>query len=500
MANKTLFNSTEKSNFILNMTEEKYSSLASKALFLSFIISSLFSIPYYFNGKNPTLLVCGLIICGVIAMIFALIAVLKKYITKKMYLPIGAFGFMVVWGIGSLINSFEYNVAFYGMNGRGEGFLALLFYFCMFITAMTIKGKKPLETVHNGLIATGLMNAVFALIQLLSDSESNFYRKVPMTTLEKNTDGKLGSTGEPIMAVSGLAHSPIFLAMLLAFALIAALIGVILSESKIRRILCGISAIFMSFIMVFTYSLVGWVGFISAIIISLVVLFAKKAPKIRLIPILATIASYVISIVIISNGVGGVYSNYNLHDGPIMWRDSWMRIDSSGGYRSVEQKDKYENNSDLDTSKLDDAKYIYGYMNKKTIDIIKTYPIFGTGPDNLVFAQVYEDYKLPNGGIKISGDTGNNNEGTFDKCYNEFLYIAATRGVPSIIAFLVLLGSIIFVAVKNIKSKKCGNNIIVGVGIAIGGIMMFFVGTSSIVFAPIFWSFAGICVGGEEKN
>ena len=501
MANKNLFKSSEQSNFILNMTEEKYSSLASKALFLAFIISSLFTIPYELvDGFGFALLQGGLAISGVIAMIFALIAGLKKYITKKMYLPIGIFGFMVVWGIASLVNSFEFNCAFYGTNGRGEGLLALIFYFCMFVTAMTIKGKKPHQTLLDGVVVTGVINAIWALLQFLIEKFPNNYRVVALTTFEKFDDDKIGSSGIPIVAVSGLAHSPIFLAMLLSFAIIAALLGVILSESKVRRILYSVSAALMSFIIVFTYSLVGWVGLGAAVIISLVVLFAKKAPKIRIIPIFLTAAASAASIAIIANGVGDIYSNYNLHDGPIMWADSWLRIDSSGGYRSEKQKKEFEFNSDLDTSKLDDTKYAYGYMNDRTIGIIKRFPMLGTGPENLIFAQVYEDYKLNNGDLKISGESGFLNEGTFDKCYNEFLYIAATRGIPSLIALSVLLIMVMVRGIRKMRKKESSRAVIVASGIVICGILMFFVGTSSIVFAPIFWAFAGVCVGEDEKN
>lgn len=475
------------------MTEEKYSSLASKALFLAFIIGSVFTIPYEIaDGIGFALLQGGLAVSGVIAMVFALIAVLKKYITKKMYLPIGAFGFMVVWGIASLANSFDFNMAFYGTDGRGEGLLALIFYFCMFVTAMTIKGKKPHQTLVDGVVATGIINAIWAFLQFCNKGFPCNYRAVPMTTLEKNADGVLAPLNVPIKAVSGLAYSPISLAMLLGLSIIAALLGAVLCENKVRRIIYGASSAVMSFILVFTYSLVGWVGLGSAVIISLVVIFVKKAPKIRLIPILAAVAAPALSIAIIVNGVGGIYSNYELHDGPIMWHDSWFRLDSSGDYRTPEVK--------KDLSKLDDTKYAYGYMNDKTISIIKRYPLLGTGPENLIFAQVYENYKLPNGDYKISGEAGVLNEGTFDKCYNEFLYIAATRGIPSLIAFLVLLVTSVAFSVKKLKSQKDGKALIFGLCVVISGIIMFTVGTSSMIFAPIFWTFAGVCVGGEEKK
>ena len=81
---KQLFKTTEKSNFILNMTEETYSGLASKALVLMCLIVSLFTIPSEFSDEIGYSLVSGgLAVAGVICMILALIAVMKKYVDKK---------------------------------------------------------------------------------------------------------------------------------------------------------------------------------------------------------------------------------------------------------------------------------------------------------------------------------------------------------------------------------------------------------------------------------
>ena len=132
---KQLFKSSEKSNFILNMTEEKYSSIASKILFFTCIAVSLFTLPYELSENVGSPLISGgLAVCGVACMIMALIAAMKKYITKDMLVPVVAFGFMLVWGVISLINSYDIKISFYGFDGRGEGLLAIIFYFCFFIT------------------------------------------------------------------------------------------------------------------------------------------------------------------------------------------------------------------------------------------------------------------------------------------------------------------------------------------------------------------------------
>jgi len=491
MSNKTLFNTSEKSNFILNMTEEKYSAIASKVLCLTCILGALFAIPYEASKTvGVSIISGGLAVCGVICMIMALIAVLKKFITKRMLIPIGAFGAMLVFGLISTINSFNFNIAFYGADGRGEGFLALIFYFCIFITAVTVKGKKKFTMLSDALIVTCLVNSLWALLQLFIDKFHNIYRAVPLTTLETDENGVTGPSKDFIHAVCGLSYSPIFLAFLLSMGLCAAFIGTALNENKNRRIFYGVSAAVMSFVMVFTYSLVGWVGFAAAVIFALITVFVKKAPKIRLVSVAGAAAATVLSLVIIMTGSLGIYSKYSLHDGPIMWNDSWFRLDSSGNYNTPDVRE--------DITVLDDTAYTYNYLNKHTFNIIKRYPLLGTGPENLVFAMVYEDIYSSDGELKITGDNSVLNEGTFDKCYNEYLYIAATRGLPSLLAFLVLLVSVIAGSLKKIRAGKLSGMQIIPVSVVLISSLLFIVGTSSIAFAPVFWVFAGLCAGSED--
>ena len=56
---KQLFKSSEKSNFILNMTEEKYSSITSKILFFTCIAVSLFTLPYELSENVGSPLISG---------------------------------------------------------------------------------------------------------------------------------------------------------------------------------------------------------------------------------------------------------------------------------------------------------------------------------------------------------------------------------------------------------------------------------------------------------
>ena len=103
---KQLFNSSEKSNFILNMTEEKYSKLASWGLIVTIILSSISTaIPVISGIKIYNISSAGLTVGGIICMVLALIGAMKKYVSKRIAIPAAAMGFSLVWGVISMINS-----------------------------------------------------------------------------------------------------------------------------------------------------------------------------------------------------------------------------------------------------------------------------------------------------------------------------------------------------------------------------------------------------------
>lgn len=316
---KQLFNTTEKSNFILNMTEEKYSQLASYGLSLACFTTAVFAvIPEFVDKLSYSIVSGGLAVSGVICMILALIAVMKKYIDIKKLFPVCSFGAMILWGIVSLINSYSVSTSFYGFSGRGEGLLAIIFYFCFFITAMSVKREKAVKSIINSVIASGLLHSLVALIQVFTGKLSH-YRFISLD-IKAN-------------AASGLAQSPIFLAMVLSLSLTASLIMSVTTDKK--RIFYIVSSCIFSFVMMFTYSLVGITGIIISIILSATAVFISKPPKIRLVSLLSSVIPAVVSVIIVNAGLIGEISSYKLYDGySLWWADSYMRLSSSGDYDS----------------------------------------------------------------------------------------------------------------------------------------------------------------------
>lgn len=453
------------------MTEEKYSKIASFGLIAAcFAASIATAVPVISREAFYTATSAGVTVAGVIAMILALIGALKKYIRKSALIPVCALGFALVWSVISLVFSYDKGISFYGFNGRGEGILALIFYFCFFVTGASINVGKSAKTLVVGLIGTGILNSVFAMIQVFTGKLNDFR----MISIETQAN-----------AAVGLSQSPLFLAVLLTFSLIAALTGTVLAEKKSHKLICIAAACIFSFTIMFTYSFVGMCGAVISIIAAVVAIFANNKPKLNLLAVLAVIIPAAVSIVIVQAGVIGNISQYRLYDGRILWfADSYYRLSASG-------------DPDTNVVDIDDTFDVYYTLNRKTIDIISANPLVGTGPEQLVFPQLY-----------TSGTAGENasindiiieNKGTFDKDYNEYLYTAATRGIPSAVALIIAVVAILAAGFKGFKSGKKWQSMFVFT-ITAAGSLIFLICCSSTAFAPIFWCAAGCCCAGSSKE
>lgn len=471
---KQLFNSTEKSNFILNLTEEKYSKLAAWGLLAACFTTSLAAIIPECSTKVTYAIVAsaGLTLSGILCMIFTLIAFMKGYVEKRTAVPVAAFGAVVMWAAVSMINSFDFAVGLNGFPGRGEGFLAILFYFSFFVTGISVKREKTFMVFIWGMIAAGILNSVWGLIQVFTGEIGSF----TAITSEKY-----------INAASGLAQSPLFLAMLLSLSLTAAMVGTVLFDSRISRIICLISSCLFSFVMVFTYSFIGFCGLAFAVIAAVAAVISSKKAKARIASVLAVIVPAAVGIVLVQAGAVGNVDGYALHDGRMLWwADSFLRLSSSG-------------EPDSSVVDMDDTYDVYYTLNSKTLNIISNYPITGTGPDQLVYPQLYKDSTI--GGTEEDDITNVilTNKGTFDRVYNEYLYTAATRGIPSLIALVVLLLAALVLSFRNMKRKNSVTGAVF-FAVTLCGVLLFLVGCSNTAFSPIFWAASGAgCVELNRK-
>ncbi|MDE6775897.1 MAG: hypothetical protein K2J37_06365 [Ruminococcus sp.] len=462
---KQLFNSSEKSNFILNMTEEKYAEIASWGLISACLMTSLaMSVPVIFGNRLDMLASAGLAVSGVFCMILALIGAMKKYISRKLVIPICGMGIIFLWAVISMIFSYDIYVSLNGYPGRGEGLLAIVFYICFFFTGAAVKSKKARERLIYGILANGLLNSIVGLIQIFTGQISSYT--------------KIGYEVE-VNAASGLSQSPLFLAMVLSISIAAALMGFLILDNKKTKIVCIVSACIFSFVIMFTYSLIGICGTALAVISAMMMIFAAKAPKINLLSLLSVIIPAAAAVCIVQAGVIGSINSYRLYDGRILWfADSYMGLTSSGYFP--------------DSVDIDDTEDVYYTLNRRTMDIISGNALTGTGPDQLIYPQIYT--YGPNGSPESSmEDMIMYNKGTFDKVYNEYLNTAATRGIPSALALVIVLASVIITGIVKYKKSRNSMTLCMTMITSIGA-LIFLIGCSNTAFSPIFWAAAGCAV------
>lgn len=119
---------------------------------------------------------------------------------------------------------------------------------------------------------------------------------------------------------------------------------------------------------------------------------------------------------------------------------------------------------------------------KITIDLIKKYPIFGVGTDNLLNASLNNP---TNDYIEYIEQT----KRFIDKAHNEYLQIAVTLGIPALVIYLVFI-----VLVLKGKEKQIFNNL--NIFIIYSSIICYlvqaFFNISTIGVAPLFWFALGL--------
>ena len=111
--------------------------------------------------------------------------------------------------------------------------------------------------------------------------------------------------------------------------------------------------------------------------------------------------------------------------------------------------------------------------------MIKEHPLLGVGPDMFAKTQATEELAID----------------SIDRSYNEYLYIAATRGIPSLVVYLALLGATIYRLVKDLKKftsdrEKWFRPALL-TAVAAYSIQAFF-SVSAVTVAQFFWLLLGI--------
>ncbi|MDE5859243.1 MAG: O-antigen ligase family protein, partial [Oscillospiraceae bacterium] len=123
---------------------------------------------------------------------------------------------------------------------------------------------------------------------------------------------------------------------------------------------------------------------------------------------------------------------------------------------------------------------IWKIGRERSLNMIKEHPLLGVGPD--VMARIQSADKT------LMTDS-------IDRSYNEYLYIAATRGLPSLIAYLALLLATLWRLFKGVKEfasdKEKWFRPALLTAVLAYSVQAFF-SASAVTVAPFFWLMMGI--------
>lgn len=119
---------------------------------------------------------------------------------------------------------------------------------------------------------------------------------------------------------------------------------------------------------------------------------------------------------------------------------------------------------------------------KITVELIKKYPIFGVGTDNL-------KKEIMDNLTEESIDFMLRTRKQIDKAHNEYLQYAVTLGIP---AMLIYIGFVLLILKENIKEIENDNAKLILYLILVSYLVQAFFNISTIGIAPLFWLALGL--------
>jgi hypothetical protein len=406
------------------------------------------------TDKNYFFLSVGLYSAGFFALLCFFVAALRGDVKPFRNFGFWAVIFTVVWAFFS----YSYTMAnlypgllngnrpsgiytpLVGEYGRYEGFLSVVAYAGIFLVGMCISEKKTIGRIFNIIIAAGIFEALWGVLQHTPWIKfPNMYKDLPTYSYDN------------VYLASGTTDSPIFYGAFLTLAGAVAIMSAVFAESKIKRNICIGAASLMFLVGLFTSSITPIIGFCAVIVLgfvfSIIALKSKKDKKPLLTMLLITgIFAAVFLLILFTQG---------------LWiRDVYIaRMDDF--YRKL-----------IVGATTSGSGSLYEKAWADSIAMIRDKPIFGVGPD--CFA-AYQDFATM----------------AYDKSYNEYLFIAATRGVPALLGYIVLLIMFAVRTKQKITKSPDVTTVIIFTAAAAYMIQAFW-NASAVTVAPIFWLLLGL--------
>ncbi|MBR4096387.1 MAG: O-antigen ligase family protein [Oscillospiraceae bacterium] len=459
---KTIFGTTEKSNFILNM---KFTTVRRWVLG---ILCACIIVPLiggmFITGIEGTSSFLGsfLYATGFSCILFYIVLLLRKDIEFKKYPAAFLIIGLAVLAFASYYSVFlsgatqeDINTMLMGELGRYEGLLALFAYFGIFLLATAVMKYSAVKTIFDILVGAGIVQAIVAVMQHIPWDFPSDFRKLPAILLLKD-----------VHLSSGLSDSPIFYGSFLTIVSAVAISGAIYDKNIKRARIYGAASALFFLTGLFTSSVVPLIGIGAALVVTLILEFTAgkdgtkfengvlKTSRKRLLAIIISFAA-IFGIVLAAQGI-------YLRDKAIAYTDAYNRLFIVAGSPSpVTEESHWEIGAE------------------RSLTMIKEHPLLGVGPDMFAKAQFTEELAVD----------------SIDRSYNEYLYIAATRGILSLVIYLALLGATIFRLAKNLKQfgndrEKWFRPALLTAIIAYS--VQAYFSASAVTVAPFFWLLLGI--------
>lgn len=479
--NKQIFHTTQKSDFIHNMTGEGFQRLLGVYLAAAIAVIGLCAVPlavfcdweywtnelgvaHYWSERFMYLSAVALMTAGILGFILLLIALMKKQVKVSKYKGLALLIGYLLLVIVSVITAEDQKIALQGFDGRYEGLLGICSYIGLFCCTVLLSQEKFRLRLMDYLVGVGVLNAIYGILQGIPA----FGGTIPSYYDYFNPGG--GLKMNTFMA-SGFVGSPQALAALLTLCIGIAAAGIAYDKNKIRRRLYFVSTLLFVAAGVLTHSLTAYIGLgvagISLLVFEIIRLARRRAyfkGAVLQNPLGRVVVSYVsyglVFLLVLVLGLTALTDNLSI------WMDSTDRLKITIG-------------QGLNYGKLD----VFPKLWADAVDVIKDKWVLGSGPDN------YASYQFDGTYVDVYAYTAS------DRAHNIFLQVAADSGIPAALFFLSFIGLSLVKAFRRAWAfaEKHDQWIAAGIAAALTGyVVQGLFNTSTVTVSPFFWILLGL--------
>ncbi|MBR1751987.1 MAG: hypothetical protein IJ740_14155 [Ruminococcus sp.] len=446
---KHLFGTTEKSDFILNMTKEGAQKLLGVFSIVSLILLAVCALPYYltkdvvrfteeissgievkhmYTENTVAIMSTTLVAIGFLSILMFIIAKMKdeQTLKNKPGLIITC-GLLVILSLVSMLKATDIHTAFFGGSARNDGFLVFLACIGCIALSMIVTGEKWRTRFADTLVGIGAFEAIFGIVQCFSDKVPNFFAGLfigfptGITTEDQNVN-ELGYMFNDKICATGLMCTPYALAAVLTVLSAFAAAGAMYAKSKGRKLFCLCSLGLMTAASILTHVFPAMVGIPCVLAVLLIVEIARLASK-NVLYSGSALENSIVWCLISVFVAGAVFIGFKLADGinfydeEAIFTDTFSRLSTSYDSRAVSDEDDIYK----DFAKIGRANITYELDSKM---------LFGVGQDDM------------------QALFGNGTNIRTDRLYNNYIDFILERGIPTFAAYILFLLYALFCGIR----------------------------------------------------